>query len=119
TEAEKSRPLSQAPFGLIGLETSVVLTFTRLVHTGKLSVLDTIAKMTHQPANIMNLPHGKLEIGGPADITVIDPNLEWVVDSKKFASKSKYTPFESMILKGSAVLWMVDGRIVYRVGRSE
>jgi dihydroorotase len=98
---------------MVGLETSVGLAFTYLVHTGKMTAEEVIAKMTINPAKIMNLPHGKLEIDTPADITIIDPNRKWVVDAEEFVSKSKNTPFNGMELKGKTVLTMVNGRIIY------
>jgi dihydroorotase len=113
TQEEKSRPLESAPFGMVGLETSVGLAFTYLVHTGKMTAEEVIAKMTINPAKIMNLPHGKLEIDTPADITIIDPNRKWVVDAEEFVSKSKNTPFNGMELTGKTVLTMVNGRIIY------
>lgn len=113
TMEEKSRPLEQAPFGMVGLETSVGLAFTQLVHTGMLSVEEVIAKMTLKPARIMNLPHGVIELNCPADITIIDPQLKWVVDADRFASKSRNTPFNGMELTGKTVLTMANGEVIY------
>ncbi|AJY73329.1 dihydroorotase [Paenibacillus beijingensis] len=113
TIAEKSHPLERAPFGLVGLETAVGLTFTKLVHPGKLQLMDAISKLTINPANIMGLPAGRLEEGHAADIAIIDPNKEWIVEPDTFHSKSRNTPFSGMKLKGKAVLTMVNGNIVY------
>lgn len=110
---EKSRPLKEAPFGMVGLETAVGLTFTYLVHNGKLPLMEAVAKMTTHPARIMGLPAGKLEVGLDADITILDPDKEWIVDPQAFHSKSKNTPFTGMRLKGKAVLTMVNGKVVY------
>ncbi|TBL69361.1 dihydroorotase [Paenibacillus thalictri] len=110
---EKSLPLAQAPFGLVGLETAVGLTFTCLVHRGKLSLMEAIAKLTVRPAHIMGLPAGKLQVGQAADITVINPVKEWIVDPDAFHSKSQNTPFKGMRLRGKTVLTMVDGNVVY------
>jgi dihydroorotase len=84
-----------------------------LVHTGKIPLQKAIALMTLQPAKIMGLPEGRLEKGGAADITIIDPNFEWTVDPDKFYSKSRNTPFAGKKLKGRAVLTMLDGRVVH------
>ncbi|MFD3262113.1 dihydroorotase [Paenibacillus lentus] len=113
TAEEKSRPLDQAPFGMVGLETAVGLTFTNLVHKGKLTAAEAIAKLTVQPAAVMGLQAGKLAPEGEADITVIDPDKEWVVDPKGFRSKSRNTPFDGMRLRGKTVMTMVRGQIVY------
>lgn len=114
TLEEKARPLSESPFGMVGLETAVGLTWTHLVHTGKLSETDAVAKLTVIPASIMKLPVGRLEEGLPADITIIDPHKEWLVDPELFYSKSRNTPFTGMKLKGKAVLTMYRGKVVYR-----
>nr|WP_210023342.1 MULTISPECIES: dihydroorotase [unclassified Paenibacillus] len=110
---EKSRPLKEVPFGMVGLETAVGLTFTYLVHNGKLPLMEAVAKLTSSPAKIMGLPAGKLEEGLDADITILDPDKEWIVDPKVFCSKSKNTPFTGMKLRGKAVMTMVNGKVVY------
>ncbi|MEK8130378.1 dihydroorotase [Paenibacillus filicis] len=113
TLEEKGRPLAQAPFGMVGLETAVGLTLTSLVYPGRLSLMDAISKLTVIPSAIMGLPSGRLEVGLAADVTIIDPQKEWIVDSDKFKSKSRNTPFAGMKLKGKAVWTMVHGDVVY------
>lgn len=113
TLEEKSRTLVQAPCGMVGLETCVGLTFTNLVHSGRLSLTEAIAKMTINLLRIMGISAGKLEEGGDADITVIDPVKEWIVNPQTFRSRSRNTPFGSMKLKGKAVLTLVNGKVVY------
>lgn len=113
TLEEKARPLSEAPFGMVGLETAVGLTFTFLVHTGRLALTEAIAKLTLNPSNIMGLPSGRLAEGLAADITLLDPMKEWTVDPEQFQSKSRNSPFAGMKLKGKAVLTMVNGAVVY------
>jgi dihydroorotase len=110
---EKNSGLQLAPFGLLGLETCVGLAFTKLVHNGVLTAEEVIKKLTVIPAQVMGLNHGKLEVGGPADVTIIDPNLEWIVDADTFHSKSRNTPFNGMKLKGKAVVTIVNGNLVY------
>ncbi|MBT9282619.1 MAG: dihydroorotase [Hydrogenibacillus schlegelii] len=113
TLEEKRRPIAEAPFGMVGLETCAGLAFTRLVHTKRMAFEDVIAKLTIHPARIFNLPHGRLDIGGWADVTVVDPSYEWTVDAERFYSKSRNTPFHGMRLTGKVVLTMVKGRILY------
>ncbi|WP_010272855.1 dihydroorotase [Paenibacillus senegalensis] len=117
TAAEKRLPLAQAPFGMVGLETCVGLTFTHLVHTGKLSVDAAVAKLTIEPAQIMSLPGGTLSEGANADVTLIDPNKEWVVEPEAFHSKSTNCPFAGMKLRGKAVATFVSGQCVYKEAR--
>jgi dihydroorotase len=70
--------------------------------------------MTINPARILGLPKGTLQPGADADVTIIDPNLEWTVDPEALLSKSKNTPFKGWTLKGRAVLVIVGGRIKFR-----
>lgn len=110
---EKKRPLEQAPFGIVGLETAVGLTLTHLVHTGVLDLFQAIEKWTWAPSRILRLPGGHLSPGGLGDVTIIDPNKEWTVDASQFRSKSRNTPFNGYKLKGKAVATVVGGKVVY------
>jgi dihydroorotase len=110
---EKARPLAEAPFGMVGLETAVGLTFTFLIHPGRLALTEAIAKLTVNPSRIMSLSSGRLAEGCDADITILDPQKEWIVDPETFQSKSRNSPFTGMKLKGKAVLTMVNGTVVY------
>ncbi len=111
---EKARPLTEAPSGMVGLETSLAVTLTYLYHTGKLTLPDILRKMTLNPAAILRLPVGRLAVGGAADVTVFDPNETWTVEPEKFQSKSRNTPFAGRALKGKVKYTIVDGQIVYR-----
>ncbi len=112
TQNEKEVEFSAAPPGLIGLETVVGLVFTMLVHKKKLNLPDAIAKMTLAPARILNLnSKGRLTPGYDADITIIDPNLEWVYEQKNIKSLSCNTPFLNMRFKGKATSVIVGGQI--------
>lgn len=111
---EKARPLTQAPSGMVGLETSLAVTLTYLYHTGKLSLPDILRKMTLNPAAILRIPAGRLAIGAAADVTVFDPNETWTVEPEKFQSKSRNTPFAGRSLKGKVKYTIVDGHIVYQ-----
>jgi len=108
---EKDVDFNRAANGIIGLETSLPLCL-KLVEDGILTLPDLIGKMSANPARILGLKSG-IEIGLPADITIIDPDLSWTVDATKFRSLSRNTPFEGWHVKGRAVLTMVDGRIVF------
>jgi dihydroorotase len=102
--------------GLIGLETTLGVVLTRLVHGGIISLKEAVRLMSTNPARIFGLEGGTLAVGGQADITVIDMGREWVVDSQKFQSLSRNCPFEGWRLRGQAVLVMVGGRVAMREG---
>lgn len=110
---EKELEFDYAPFGLIGLETAVGLVATELVGKKILTWPQAVHRLSTAPAKILGIPGGALEEGAPADITVIDPSLEWVVDPDKFKSLSRNTPFAGWKLKGRAVMTIVDGDIAY------
>ncbi|MGO8732858.1 MAG: dihydroorotase [Terriglobia bacterium] len=111
----KAKPLgTDSPFGLIGLETALGLALTQLVHTGKISMWHLISLMSANPARIVNQPYGRLSVGGPADITVFDPQLEWTYLAAEGRSKSRNSPFDGWKLKGAVIATVVGGRVVYR-----
>ena len=101
----------------MGLETSLALVITRLVEPGHLDWPAALAKMTINPARILGIPKGTLQIGAEADVTVIDPKVRWKVDPARFRSKSSNTPFAGWELTGRAELVLVGGEVKYRVGR--
>lgn len=109
TPDEKALEFDKAPNGVIGLETSLGVMLTHFVHTGLLKPIDLIHRMSTGPAQLLNLPAGVLAPGSRADITVIDPNLKWVVDPATFKSKSRNTPFKGMKLKGKATMVFAEG----------
>ena len=91
---EKSRPLTRAPSGMVGLETSLAITLTELYHTGKMKLPEIIKRMTYTPASILHLSSkGRLSLGSDADITIFDPEEVWTIDPEQFASKARNTPF--------------------------
>jgi dihydroorotase len=111
----KAKPLaSDAPFGLIGLETALGLALTQLVHSGKISMWHLVSLMSSNPARIVNQPYGRLSVGGPADITIFDPRLEWIYQTATGRSKSRNSPFDGWKLKGAVIATVVGGRVVYR-----
>lgn len=111
---EKALPLSEAPFGIVGLETALGLCLTVLVQTGRLTLPQMIDKWTAAPARILGLPGGRLRPGDPADVTVLDTESRWVVDPAAFRSKSANTPFAGYDLVGRAAATIVGGHLVYR-----
>ena len=113
---EKDREYMYAPSGFPGLETSLGLILTGFYHTGKLTMSEIVEKMSTKPAEIFGLNAGCLKAGAPADITVIDPELEWIVDGKKFYTKGSHSPFVGKKLKGKAVMTIVDGKVVMKDG---
>jgi dihydroorotase len=116
---EKRRPWNDAPFGVIGLETTLGLVLTHLVRPGVLTLAQAIEKMTAAPARIYGLDAegvGRLEPGTAGDLTVIDLDREWKVAAASFQSKARNCPFEGMVLRGKAVLTTVAGRVVARDG---
>jgi len=98
---EKALPFDDAPNGIIGLETSLAVSLTFLYHTGLFTIEEVINLMSKNPAKILNLNAGVLEKGATADIVIFDPDEEWMVDSGKFKSKSRNTPYDGMKLKGN------------------
>jgi dihydroorotase len=112
-EEEKDVEFDQAPSGMIGLETTLGLVKTRLIDKGYLSWADAIAKMTFNPARVLNLPAGTLEVGKVADISVIDPEKKWTVRKEQFRSKSKNSPFIGWKLSGRVDITILGGRVVY------
>jgi len=111
---EKAVAFNKAANGIIGLETAVALGL-KLVQEGVISLTDLIEKMSTAPARILGLAGG-LQPGRPADITIIDPDADYVVDVNKFQSLSRNCPFDGWRLRGRPVLTMVGGRILYEEG---
>jgi dihydroorotase len=110
---EKEVEFDYAPFGITGLETELALALAQLYHSGRLSLADLIAKYTIAPARLLSLPKGTLAVGADADITVIDPDREWVFERGQTISKSFNNPFYGWRLKGKAVATIVSGRRVW------
>ena len=109
---EKAKPLTEAPSGITGLETSLGLGITSLVKPGHLTLMQLLEKMTCNPAALYHLPGGSIETGAPADLVIFNPDEPWTVDS--FASKSSNTPFKGMELYGKIHYTICGGKIVYR-----
>ena len=108
----KEKPLQEATFGIVGVETMLPLSLN-LFHEGVLSLRDLLAKMTCNAAEIINFDGGVIERGARADLVLIDLNTEWQIDSQKFYSKSKNSPFDGFKVKGHAIRTVVAGKTVY------
>ena len=114
---EKARPLTEAPSGMVGLETALAVTLTALYHTKEMGLSDILRKMTINPACILRLPtKGRLAIGADGDVVIFDPNETWTVDPEAFASKGRNTPFAGRELKGKVKYTVSGGEIVYQEG---
>ncbi len=109
---EKDVEFDCAQNGIVGLETLLPLTLA-LVREGVLDLPTAIAKITSEPARILGLPVGRLEVGALADLAIVDPELKWTVDRMSLTSKSKNTPFESQTMTGRALLTLVEGKVVH------
>ena len=112
---ENSRPLTRAPSGMVGLETSLAIALTELYHTGKMKLPDIIKRMTYTPASILRLSSkGRLSLGSDADITIFDPEEVWTIDPEQFASKARNTPFAGREVKGKVKYTIVGGNVIYQ-----
>ena len=114
SDEEKSRGLENSLSGMVGLETSLALTLTKLYHENGFSLADIINLMSTKPAHILALARGSIAVGDAADVVIFDPDEEWTVDPGKFHSRSHNTPFGGMKLKGRVKYTIVSGHIVYR-----
>lgn len=110
---EKAKDLEHAPFGIVGLETSVALTVTNLVKKGYLTPMQMAAKMSYNPAKVLGIPKGTLDEGKIADITIIDPDKEYSIDVNTFESKGKNTPFDGYKVSGEVEYTILNGKVVY------
>jgi dihydroorotase len=115
TIQDKEQEFDYAANGIVGLETAFGLTQTVLVDGGVLSLPQAIAKLSGEPARIFRLSKGTLAVGADADVTVVDPVREWVVDLKRFASKSRNSPFHGWKLRGQVLATIVGGRVVWEL----
>jgi dihydroorotase len=113
---EKEVEFDAAPFGIIGLETELGLFLDLLVHKHrKIDIVRLIKMYTVEPARLLRINAGTLSIGAPADVTLIDPDLEWTVRIDKFESASRNSPFGGWKLKGRAVRTIVEGKTVWKL----
>jgi dihydroorotase len=113
---KKMREIDQAPFGIIGLETLIPITVTKLIDAGHLSWPEVIRKLTCNPAQLLGIPKGTLRAGADADVTIIDPSVRWTIDPARFRSKSRNTPFGGWEVRGHAHTVIVGGEVRFTRG---
>ncbi len=116
---KKMRELDQAPFGVIGLETLLPISIHSLIETGVLTWSQLIEKLTVAPARILGVERGTLRTGAVADVTIIDPQVEWTIDPTRFRSKGRNCPFASRKVRGRADTVLVGGVVKYSAGQRE
>lgn len=114
---EKKVEFNLAASGMVGLETALALILTKLVDNKLLTLKQAVEKLTLAPAKILNLQKGTLKVGADADLIVVDPRVEWIVDASQFASKSRNTPFNGWKLKGKVTHTIVAGKIIVKDGK--
>ncbi len=113
---EKEVEFDAAPFGIVGLETELGLFIDLLVHKHRrIDIKRLIEMYTIEPAKLLKLEAGTMSVGAPADLTLIDPEMEWTVRSEEFQSASRNTPFDGWKLKGRAVRTIVGGKTVWKL----
>jgi len=113
TKLEKEKGFLKAPFGIVGSETVAALTYTKLVLEGFLTPMQMVEKMSYNPARILGIQKGSLEIGKTADIVLFDPLKEYKIDKHTFLSKGKNTPFDQWKVTGEVAMTISDGKVAY------
>ncbi len=111
---EKAKGIEKAPFGIVGSETALALTMTELVDKGVITPYQMAAKMSYNPAKILGIDKGSLEVSKVADIVIVDPDAEYEIDVNDFVSKGKNTPFNGYKVKGRVVRTICGGKTVYK-----
>jgi dihydroorotase len=114
---KKLRELDQAPFGIVGLETLLPICIATLIEPGHLTWPQLIDKLTIRPARVLGIDRGTLKPGADADVTIIDPAIEWAIDVNKFASKSRNSPFAGKSVRGRAHAVIVSGEIMLQYNK--
>ena len=110
---EKEVEFAQAPFGIVGLETAIGLSITELVRQKYLTLMQLIEKLSVNPRRILSLPEIRIQEGEQANLTLLDPEIEWTVDIQSFRSKSKNSPFHGRTLKGRAIGIINNGKTCF------
>ncbi len=110
---EKAASMSKAPFGITGLETAFALAVTELVKTGYLTPMQLVEKMSYNPAKVIGIDKGSLAVGKAADLVIADFDAAYRIESDKFVSKGKNTPFDGKEVSGRILKTFVDGNLVY------
>ncbi len=113
SQEEKSRHITEAPFGIVGIETSFQLIYTNFVLKGLISLEQAVDMMTVRPAKLFHIPYGTLDVGASADITLVDIDNEEPINPENFVSKGRNTPFKNWKVKGVPKLTLFEGKIVF------
>jgi len=114
TKEEKAVGFNKAPFGIVGLETAFPLLYTHLVQTNKLRLEQLVEFLTKKPADVFDLPYGKIAVNEMADLVLLDLNKHETIDKEDFVSNSTNTPFHNWDVTGIPVLTIAAGKIVYQ-----
>ena len=114
TDEEKAHGFEKAPFGIVGLETAFPLLYTHFVKTGEWSLKQLLDYLTIKPANVFGFEFGKLEVGAPADLVLVDLNKEQKIDKEAFLSKGTNTPFDGWVCTGWPQVTIYNGEIVWQ-----
>ena len=114
TDNEKAVEFEHAQFGTIGLETELAVAVTELIQSGILNWLDLVRVLCLRPAEILGVARGTLNIGSTADVIVVDPQREWVVQRERLVSKSRNSAFLGRKLKGAVEYTILAGKVAYR-----
>jgi dihydroorotase len=112
TKDKKNTGMLNAPFGIVGLETAVGVTYTTLVKNGAMTINNWLKRWTTGPANILGIEQPSLAPGKPANVAVLDLESEWRIDPSKFQSKSHNTPFAGTFITGRSICTLYNGKIV-------
>src|SRR5271156_2620155 len=111
--SEKMQEFEKCPFGILGLETAIGVTLNRLVHPGKITLMRMLELFTTGPDRVLNWNRGRLSVGAPADLTILDVERAWTYDVNRSASKSRNSPFHGHSFRGGPVAAIVNGKIVW------
>lgn len=114
SDEEKNQELSKAPNGIIGFETALSASITNLIDKGHIDYLDLVRLTSYNPAKLLGIDRGVIEEGKIADITIFDPNKEYIYTKESIVSKSKNSPFIGKKLKGEVKYTIVNGKVVYK-----
>ncbi len=114
SDEEKAKSITEAPFGIVGLETAFSLTMTELVNKGYLTPMQMVEKMSYNPAKVLGIDKGSLAVGKIADIVIADSKDQYRIDVNEFVSKGKNTPFHGKEVVGRVRTTIVAGEVVYQ-----
>jgi dihydroorotase len=114
----KSLPIEEAPFGIVGLETAFAISYTELVRGGRMTLARLIEKMSSAPAHLIGLDRGPIREGAVADLVVFETGNRYTIESEKFVSKGRSTPFDGREVYGRVLMTIRSGEIAWTLGES-